>query len=137
VDFSPRSLEALDVAVSFARQSDASIVLLHVMSAIYARGSLDSPKLHSLRTDALRESRQQLAQIAEERVRPHVPVTHEVRKGVAYSVIVEVATRTGADLIVMASEGRTGLGRFLIGSVAEKVIRHARCSVLVVRRPSR
>jgi nucleotide-binding universal stress UspA family protein len=44
-----------------------------------------------------------------------------------------MSLKTGADLIVMGSEGRIGMKRFLIGSVAEKVIRDAPCPVLVVR----
>jgi nucleotide-binding universal stress UspA family protein len=66
-------------------------------------------------------------------VKPHVPVTQKLLKGAAYSVIVAAAAQARADLIVMGSEGRTGMSRFLMGSVAEKVVRHARCSVLIVR----
>ena len=133
VDFSTGSLEALDFAVSLARRLDASILLLHALDPIYSRGRFDSPRLRPLRTQALKDAKRRLAMLAKRRVRLHVPVRHQVIKGVAYSVIVEAAAKTKADMIVMGSEGRTGMNRFLVGSVAEKVIRHARCPVLVAR----
>jgi nucleotide-binding universal stress UspA family protein len=132
VDFSPRSLEALDFAVSLARKVDASIVLVHVIDPIHAPGRFDARRLRSLRAEALRDAKRELARLAR-RVRPYVPVTEKLLKGLAYSVIVETAAKVRTDLIVMGSEGRTGMSRFLIGSVTEKVIRHARCSVLMVR----
>jgi nucleotide-binding universal stress UspA family protein len=51
--------------------------------------------------------------------------------------ICELAKETGADLIALASHGRSGLGRMLLGSVAENVLRHAEVPVLVVRVPSK
>lgn len=81
----------------------------------------------------LRDATLKLAKLAKRRVKSHVPVGHHVLKGIAYSVIVEAAAKAKADMIVMGSEGRTGMSRFLVGSVAEKVIRHARCPVLIVR----
>lgn len=52
------------------------------------------------------------------------------------SKIIDRAAHENADLIVVGSHGRKGLDRFMMGSVAESVVRHARCSVLVVRSPS-
>jgi len=133
VDFSPGSLQALEFAVSLAQRFGATIVLLHVLDPIYGRGRFDSPRLRPLRAQALAEAKQLLARVAERSVQPRVPVVHRVMLGVAYSVIVEAAAQARADLIVMGSEGRTGAHRFFVGSVAEKVVRHARCPVLVVR----
>jgi nucleotide-binding universal stress UspA family protein len=53
--------------------------------------------------------------------------------GAAWSEIVSVAADEHADMIVMGTQGRTGLDRLLLGSVAERVIRHASCPVLTVR----
>ena len=53
-----------------------------------------------LRAEALKDAKRQLATLAKRRVRPHVPVRHYVLKGVAYSVIVEAASKAKADLIV-------------------------------------
>lgn len=57
-----------------------------------------------------------------------------VQEGYPKSLIVGYAEHWGADLIVLGTHGRKGVDRFLMGSVAESVVRHAPCSVLVVRR---
>ena len=63
-------------------------------------------------------------------------VTTSVATGDARSVILERAAEWHADLIVLGSHGRTGLGRFFLGSVSEAVARHAHCSVQIVQIPS-
>jgi universal stress protein A len=133
VDFSPGALHALNFAVSLARLLGASIVLVHVMDSIYVSGRLDSRRLRLLRTEAHEKNKRLLARLAKRRVRPLVPVRHYLLKGTAYAEIVEMAAKASADLIVMGSEGRSGMTRLLVGSVADGVIRHARCPVLVVR----
>ena len=62
-------------------------------------------------------------------------VEEVIAHGDAASEIVRVAKERGVDLIVIASHGRTGLGRILFGSTAEAVVRHAPCPVLVVKPP--
>ena len=137
VDFSARSLEALDFGVSLAQKVDASILLLHVLIPVHVPGRFDSPQLRSLRSELLQNAKEKLAKLAKQRVKPYVPVRHYLLKGPPHSGIVKYAAKEKADLIVMASEGRTGVSRFLVGSVTEKVIRHAPCSVLVVRHKGR
>ena len=60
---------------------------------------------------------------------------HVFLEGDPAGEIVRYATDAGIDLIVMGTHGRTGLERLLLGSVAEKVMRDANCSVLVVKLP--
>ena len=62
-----------------------------------------------------------------------VPVETRLVEGFAPEQILKVADEVKADLIVIGSHGRTGLGRLLMGSVAEEVLRHATCPVLTVR----
>jgi len=133
VDFSPSALHALNFAVSLGRRLGASIVLVHVMDSIYVSGRMDSRRLRSLRMEAHEDTKRLLAGLAKRRVKPHVPVRHHLLNGTASAKIVEMTARASADLIVTGSEGRRGMKRFLVGSVAERVIRHARCPVLVVR----
>ena len=64
-----------------------------------------------------------------------VPVDEIVEVGDAADVICRVAERLRADVVVVGSHGRTGLGRLFLGSVSEHVVRHAPCPVLVVRQP--
>jgi nucleotide-binding universal stress UspA family protein len=64
-----------------------------------------------------------------------VNVTTAVVQGDPKSIILDNAKTWGADLIVLGSHGRKGLERFLVGSVSEAVLRHAHCSVEIVRLP--
>lgn len=62
-----------------------------------------------------------------------IACTPAVREGSVVEQIIQHAREIGADLIVVASHGRTGLAQYLVGGVAEKLVRHAPCPVLVVR----
>ena len=61
-----------------------------------------------------------------------VEVTHIIREGSPAKVILEVANEENVDLIVMGSSGKSGFDRFIMGSVADKVVNSAKCAVLVV-----
>ena len=73
--------------------------------------------------------------LAEVQVKISLPVKSEYAVGNATQRIVERSTQPDVSLIVMNSHGRDGLTRWMIGSVAEKVARHAACPVLLVRKP--
>jgi nucleotide-binding universal stress UspA family protein len=80
--------------------------------------------------------RDQLEQQLRHRVVPGVEPAPQYRLEFSDSAsdeILQVADEIGADLIVLGTHGRTGLGRLLMGSVAEQVVRRARCPVLTVR----
>src|SRR5262249_55533055 len=66
---------------------------------------------------------------------PEIPVEHRLSEGDPAAEILRVADEVGADLIGMGTNGRTGPGRLLMGSVAEAVLRGARCPVLMVKAP--
>jgi nucleotide-binding universal stress UspA family protein len=74
-----------------------------------------------------------LPKIAESEECAGLSVEEIIAHGDAATEIVRVSTERGVDLIVIASHGRTGLGRILFGSTAESVVRHAKCPVLVVK----
>ena len=79
----------------------------------------------------LADAREQLART--EPVLSAVPVHEVIEEGEAASVICKEAADRGADVIVVGSHGRTGVKRLFLGSVSERVVRHAPCPVLVVR----
>jgi nucleotide-binding universal stress UspA family protein len=62
-----------------------------------------------------------------------IQVDWEAREGDPADVLIEIAGEDGADLIVVGNKGMTGIGRFLLGNVPNKVTHHAPCSVMVVR----
>ncbi len=132
VDFSECSRKGLQYALAFARQFQAEVSLLHVVPDVIAepRFSVPAPDLqHAL----LEEGRREL----DEEIQAHAPQASGlkplVRKGVPFQEIVQAAEELGADLIVVGTHGRTGLKHVLLGSTAERVVRHASCPVLVVR----
>jgi len=86
---------------------------------------------------ALREQAKALVAKAAEKLRgAKFNVSTELVEGDPKSQIIDAARNWHADLIVLGSHGRTGLSRFLIGSVSQDVVRHAHCSVEIVRTPS-
>jgi nucleotide-binding universal stress UspA family protein len=125
-DFSSYSNQAYFHAIALAESHGASLTILYVYSP-----SQETPA-GSSGGDAS-YWRQQLEQIRP--TNPEIPVEHVFLEGDPAPEIINYAAGTSADLIVMGTHGRTGLERLLLGSVAEKVMREAQCSVLVVKLP--
>ena len=119
-------------AVSLARQSNASLLIAHVEPA-WTRtvGTVAPPDDRQPEEDALATLLTTINDRSEQ------PVVHEFRtlRGDPATEIVQLAEREQVELIVMATAGRTGLRRLLLGSVAEAVARGAPCPVLSLREP--
>lgn len=126
-DFSSYSNQAYFHAVALAENHGASLTILFV----YPQG-VGTPEMHDEETDP-DYWRDQLEQIRP--VNTDIPVHHVFLEGDPAKEIVRYAGDALIDLIVMGTHGRTGLERLLMGSVAEKVMREAPCSVLVVKLP--
>lgn len=132
IDFSEHSEKALDWALSLAAPEKIPIIVFHVIpqppTEWLTRVVAEEKKLEAeLRADAERR----LQEITVEKA---VPIeTLVVWGGNPCDEICVLTARQGVDLIVMGTHGRTGLKRMLVGSVAERVIRHAPCSVLAIR----
>ena len=134
-DFSEPSDAALDYARELAGQFGASLHVLHVIETPVAVmspevGIVDSPELQAQLFEDARD-RLQLRITPNDRTRH--PATTEVVWGTSAHGIVNYATERGMDLIVMGTHGRGGVAHLLLGSVAEKVVRHAPCPVMTVR----
>jgi nucleotide-binding universal stress UspA family protein len=127
-DFSSYSNQAYFHAVALAEGHGASLTVVHVYTR-EADGVLSGPAAEKERA----YWRGQLEQIRP--LDPHISVQHVLLEGDPAQEIIGLATESAADLIVMGTHGRTGLERFLMGSVAEKVLYGAPCSVLVVKMP--
>jgi nucleotide-binding universal stress UspA family protein len=134
-DFSQPSDAALDYARERAAKFGASLHFLHVIdmpAAVMSPevGIVDSPELRArLFEDA--SDRLQLRITPNDRTR-HAATT-EIIWGTSAQGIVNYATDRGMDLIVMGTHGRGGVAHLLLGSVAERVVRHAPCPVMTVR----
>jgi nucleotide-binding universal stress UspA family protein len=125
VDFSDTSEKALQLAERLAAASGAEVVVLH---AFELPASYDYPGQTRPVDPALRERLEKLRPVSHE-----VKFHHVLHAGPAGDVISWLAEDQQCDLIVMGTHGRSGLKHLLLGSVAEHVLRHARCPVLVVR----
>jgi nucleotide-binding universal stress UspA family protein len=135
-DFSPGAEAGLDAAMDLARRFGARLTLVHVHdpSALLPpiAGLAPAASVDHL-VDVEREIRRGLDEIVETRLAglPRVKADLLVESGTAHAIC-RHAEAIGADMIVIATHGRTGLRHMLLGSVAEKVARHAHRPVLIV-----
>jgi universal stress protein A len=139
IDLSPAGTRVLEQAHEFAAKFSATIDLLYVWAppALLApealstgAGGAELPLLEWLANNA----REQLGTFESQARHAGIPVAASYSElGDPATAIVERAESGGYDLLVLGTHGRTGLSHLLMGSVAEKVVRRARCAVLTVR----
>jgi len=137
VDFSKHADQALEVAVEFAKQFGAE---LHLVHALDVRIPVMTPYEVVIPTAFIEQARGAVASkldvLVQKVATEGVTATSHLSEAPAASAIVELAEKLGADLIVMGTRGHTGLKHVLLGSVAERTLRHAPCSVLTVKKSS-
>ncbi|MCI0534682.1 MAG: universal stress protein [Verrucomicrobiales bacterium] len=133
VDFSECSKKALQYALPFAKQFDATLTLLHVVQVNYYVGDFGTIDTALLETEMRKNGENQLADLRAKEVGKDLRCETVLRSGRVVSEIVDVAKQTETDLIILSTHGHTGLKHVLLGSVAENVVRHAPCPVLIVR----
>lgn len=136
-DFSPDASAAIDYALKLAKLAGIQIALLHIVEVptyqihpevVAARKRVDET-FEAMRQRAA-ERLEALAKIVRNE---GVSCTASVRLGIPTEEILTEAEKTEPDLIFIGNKGTSALARFLLGSTAERVVRYARCSVLVVR----
>jgi nucleotide-binding universal stress UspA family protein len=137
IDFSPTSEEALKVASDLARRFEAQLTLVHVYQAPHPedQGTILAPpeyfeKLADRANQALADLKRRAEALSER------PVAATMLSGVPFAKIVEYTKEGNFDVIVMGTEGKTGLRRMFLGSVAGRVVRLAQCPVVTVHPPS-
>lgn len=134
VDFSVHSERALETAIDLGKRFGAT---LHVVHAFDLPLPLVSPYEVAAPDTYLKESREaaglKLAAAADRVSASGVEVKIHLAEVPAAPAIVRVAEEVGADLIVMATRGHTGIKHFVLGSVAERTLRLAPCSVFTVK----
>ena len=134
IDDSKYSAAAAKSLAGQFRPQDTEIRVLHVLEPVaISEPPQMSPRYYPELEDALPQSRELVERVAQTLSSAGFKATGSVAKGDARTVILEHAAEWPADLIVMGSHGRKGLGRFFLGSVSEAVARHAPCSVQIVR----
>jgi universal stress protein A len=149
VDMSPFSRGAIKLGVKFAQNSNATLYLLHVIDNPFDELYLSSitqadpalldlyrnepPKRAQIMNATSQHSQVLLKQFCHEWVEQLPKVRYLVANGSPFEKILDAAKDHRIDLIVLATHGRTGVKRLLIGNVAEKVVRYAPCPVLTLK----
>lgn len=131
-DFSACSEQAARYAAMIAQAFKARVLLVHVVEPLtYGMSEAFNVSDHFVTLKAIAGS---LLEEAHRRLAKRgIPVEADLLTGVPYREILQKSRRAGADLIVMGTHGRTGVEHFLLGSVAEKVVRLSSCPVVTVR----
>jgi nucleotide-binding universal stress UspA family protein len=140
IDGSDSSKAALDSVIARPWPPDTELKVLNVVeppSLLMGRemGGYD-PEFEAV-WKALREQAKALVEKAVEKLRAaKFNVSPELVEGDPKSQIIDIANEWHADMIILGSHGRSGLERFLMGSVSQDVVRHAHCSVEIIRTAS-
>ena len=133
IDFSECSKKALRYAIAVARQFGAELLCLHVVEIPFGAGEAGIVvEMQRYRNKLQSEGQRSLAEMVRAEAR-EVTAKPLMRSGAPHQEITLAAGELKADLIVISTHGRTGLGRFFLGGTTERVVRHAPCPVLVVR----
>lgn len=137
-DYSDNSLAAVRYAAGLAEAFGAELVLLHVvpdLTLVLPDAVMPTPVAGPDLQELAANARAALAKIVAEQGLAKLDTKTEVRIGQAAAEIDAAAKELKADLICLSTHGRTGLAHLFLGSVAERVVRHAPCPVLVVPPP--
>ena len=139
VDFSEHSVNATRLAIEIARLFGSKITLIHigVVPHVYSTelglGGTAGPLFSEMSQVAAAEQYHRLERLAKEEVPESLEVTTLVREGFPPEEILAQVESGGHDLVVMGTHGRTGIGRVLLGSVTERVVREIKVPIMVTR----
>ena len=134
-DFSPASQRALDAALDLAKQNKAELTIFHslVPAVLYAQGeTADSLFYAQIEADTRKNAETALARLKARADKGKIKTRIDMRKGSPAVQILRAAKSRRVDVIVVGTQGRTGLSRLLLGSVASRVISMADRPVLTV-----
>jgi nucleotide-binding universal stress UspA family protein len=141
IDFSPNADDALHFAIQLNEKIEGKITLLHVLDApmatINTQGEVTANSLEFIyQREIIKGTRERMHQWAELVRKKDQLVNVKMEFGNPFKGIAKELTNEGADWIVMGSKGASGLSEVLVGSNAERVIRHANCPVFVIKGPT-
>ena len=134
-DGSEPARRAVDSAIEFAKLSETRLYAVHVIAVGFysITRSRDSEWEKAMKEQLIKEGKEATTYVENTGRAANVEVDSVILEGNPAEEIIDFAEKNDIDLIVMGTHGINGISRFLLGSVAEKVIRHATKSVLIVR----
>ena len=130
-DGSEFAKKAQQHALFLSKVSGAEIIAVSVTENNFVNGLPLDDEIYQL-NQILKERSEENLNEFDELNEDNLKITHVIREGSPARVILEVAQEEDVDLIVMGSSGKSGFDRFIMGSVADKVVNSAKCAVLVV-----
>ena len=141
IDNSPYSKAAIAEVLAEFRSTDADVHILSVVDTGKLLPRMDGYGVHAMFVEEVATIMEQLRSEAEEAIALGIKklsaagfaTKNVLREGEVKACILDYAEEWKPDLIILGSHGRKGFDRFLLGSVSEAILRHARCSVRVVR----
>ena len=135
-DFSSASRKAVATAITMAKTNRAALILVHVVSPIVRLAPdqyVPSTTWEEIEIGTRAWAEEQIDKLAARAMKAGIRAAALLVEGEAAEEIVRVARSKRADLLVLGTNGRTGLSKFFLGSVAERVVATAPCPVVTVR----
>lgn len=138
-DFSVYADNALKQAIDVAKQNKAKIYLFHVIDDGFQQCAvdycLDEGTVQKILKESIKNAKEKLQQEAKKITdnNSSIEIVYDTRRGIPYEEILKEQEEKGIDLIVIASHGKTGILKNLMGGVVDKVMKRAKCQVLLVR----
>jgi nucleotide-binding universal stress UspA family protein len=130
IDFDDNSMAALDFAAELARERSATLYIIHVVRAPFQPSEVPvEPQGAAWERDA----NARLNAVARQHVNGKANFSLIVKTGDPFTAIMQAERELNPDSVVLATHGRTGVGHFLLGSVAERVVRESLCPVVTMR----
>ena len=132
-DFSATSESALPYATALCRRFGSTLHVAHILSdasVLMMTGGVDYVSMSTIYEDAHTEAKERIEQLSARL--EGISCRNYVRHGQVWKNLAAIIEENDIDLIVLGTHGRTGLGKLLLGSVAEDILRHAFCPVLTV-----
>ena len=141
-DFSDRSKDALNFALEFSQKINGKVIIMHVLdfpsSSFNTAGEMDFSGVESLyQAEFIKGVHRRLDGLKTYADKSGANVESKIKYGNPYVNISEEIAEEHVSYIIMGSNGASGLREVFIGSVAEKVIRHAECPVITIKGPSK
>jgi nucleotide-binding universal stress UspA family protein len=131
-DFTEYSYNALDYALRFARLADGVLIVAHFVH-VPTRDIYTGEEWPPTFEEARQRARRMLEEVHATRLQSYPKAELTVEIGVPAEMLIQLASDRRADVVVTATHGRSELAELIMGSTAEKLIRHAPCPVFVVR----
>ncbi len=133
-DGSEYALRAEEQALFIAKMTGAEVIALSVIENNFVNTLPLDSEIYELTNLLKEDSEKNIEEFEDLNEKEHddVKITPVIKEGSPAKEIIQTAQEQGADLIVIGSSGKSGFDKFLMGSVADKVVKSAKCSVLVV-----